>query len=431
MTQAPPFHILVVDDRPENLLTIQAALGELGRNAVTAKSGGEALKLLLRQEFAVILLDVVMPEMDGFETAELIRQRQQSHLTPIIFMTAYDRGELDVTRGYKLGAVDFLFKPIHPDVLCSKVAVFVDLFQKAEEIRVQSERLREAEREAHDRELARERERWEAQALRAEMERERAFAKELSENYQKLQEMTKLRDDLTSMIVHDLRTPLTSLITGLHTLRAIGELDEEREEILQMSLSGGERLLRMINDLLDISKMEDGSLKLDRASADAAGIIALAIEQIGPLAREKRIQLSAASEGAPAVMADDDKLLRILVNLMGNAVKFTPEGGKIAVRARRQENGHSVLFCVEDSGEGIPEDKFDTIFERFGQVESRKAGRKMSTGLGLTFCKMAVEAHGGKIWVESELGRGSRFFFTIPAADQVEEPVLHELAVAA
>lgn len=228
-----------------------------------------------------------------------------------------------------------------------------------------------------------------------------------------------LREDLTRMIVHDLRTPLTSLITGLQTLKAVGDLDEEQTEILDISLTGGGTLLDMVNELLDISQAESGGMKLEKTETEAASLIEAAVSQVAATIEEKSLRLvqDVSPADLPAVCADEEKLRRTLVNLIGNAVKFTPASGTITLSARHDAAENAVRFSVRDTGEGIPAEAFEKIFEKFGQVESRKAGRKMSTGLGLTFCKMAVEAHGGRIWVESTLGEGSVFHFTIPVTE--------------
>jgi signal transduction histidine kinase len=239
----------------------------------------------------------------------------------------------------------------------------------------------------------------------------------LRENYQQLRELEELRDSLTHMIVHDLRTPLTSLIGGMQSLDLLGELNEEQRELACMSVNGGKALLGMINDLLDISKMEQGAMTLEMAHFSPAELAAQALQQVELIAREKRLML--ATDIAPALAplrADEEKLRRTLVNLLGNAVKFTPGEGRVPLSIQPGKEGRELSFAVADTGEGIPAEAFERIFAKFGRVESRKAGRKMSTGLGLTFCKMAVEAHGGRIWVESELGKGSTFRFTIPVS---------------
>lgn len=224
-----------------------------------------------------------------------------------------------------------------------------------------------------------------------------------------------LRDDLTGMIVHDLRTPLTSLLSGLQALRFVGGRGPDEQEILDNAIGGGETLLGMVNDLLDISKWESGSLVLDKKPLQPADVIEYALAQTAPLARRNGLRVARNIPlGLPVTDADRDLLRRSLTNLLGNAVKFTPRGGIVTVSASFDPVEGAILFAVGDTGEGIPAHQVRRIFDKFGQVESRKAGRKMSTGLGLTFCKLVAEAHGGRIWVESKLGKGSRFLFTIP-----------------
>jgi signal transduction histidine kinase len=172
----------------------------------------------------------------------------------------------------------------------------------------------------------------------------------------------------------------------------------------------------MINDLLDISKLESGGMALEYSSVVPREVAAEALRQVAGLGQDKEIQLVLRVEDDRPFTADAAKVCRILVNLLGNAVKFTPVGGQITLTVQPEPDGGSLRFSVQDTGEGIPEAAFEKIFEKFGQVESRKAGRKLSTGLGLAFCKMAVEAHGGRIWVESRLGHGSTFSFTLPRA---------------
>jgi signal transduction histidine kinase/CHASE3 domain sensor protein len=248
-------------------------------------------------------------------------------------------------------------------------------------------------------------------------ELELRFTQELQESYKRLQELEKMRDDLTGMIIHDLRTPLTSVISGMQTLEAVGDLNADQHEMMEIAIAGGETLLGMINDLLDVEKMESGTIQLEYSALDATGLINGAIAQVASLAEGKRLTLiKQIASDLPPFQGDAGKLTRTLVNLLGNAIKFTPSGGAITVAARRSEEGNSVVFAVTDTGEGIPAESFERIFEKFGQVENRKAGRMMSTGLGLTFCKLAVEAHGGHIAVESTPGQGATFCYAIPIA---------------
>jgi len=247
------------------------------------------------------------------------------------------------------------------------------------------------------------------------------FTEGLQESYRRLQELEKLRDDLKNMIIHDLRTPLTSVIAGMQTLEMIGDLDETQREMVGIAIIGGETLLGMINDLLEVEKMESGSMTLEYAALSGADLVASAVSQVASLAESQKLRLAWQTAGdLPPLAGDANKLRRTLVNLLGNAIKFTPAGGTVTVEARRSEDDQAAVFCVSDTGEGIPAEAFGRIFEKFGQVASRRGGRTMSTGLGLTFCKLAVEAHGGRITVESAAGRGSTFCFTVPLVSRAE-----------
>jgi signal transduction histidine kinase len=247
------------------------------------------------------------------------------------------------------------------------------------------------------------------------------FTSELQESYRRLQELEKLRDDLTHMIIHDLRTPLASLIMGMQMLDVVGDVNKDQREVMDIATRGGETLLGMINDLLDVEKLGSGSMPLDYALLSAAELVAAAVAQVDSLAEGKELMLvQEIAADLPALPGDEDKLRRTLVNLLGNAIKFAPSGGTVTVEARHSEDRRSVVFAVSDTGEGIPPEAFGRIFEKFGQVESRQGGRTMSTGLGLAFCKLAVEAHGGHIGVESELGQGSTFRFAIPLTSPSE-----------
>lgn len=240
----------------------------------------------------------------------------------------------------------------------------------------------------------------------------------LADALAKLQRAEEMRDSLTAMLVHDLRTPLTTLIGPLEMLKdgMLGQLDETQEEIVSMSLGSGQRLLGLVNELLDVSKMEAGQMQIRAEQMRPEEVLQKAVETVS---------LSQYGGGAPIsieigpdipfLQADPELITRVLINLLGNAIKFTPTSGRIVVGAHLDptDSQRAQLF-VRDTGEGIPPEDVDKVFDKFGQVETRKAGRKMSTGLGLTFCKLAVEAHGGQIWVESKLGEGSTFLFTLP-----------------
>ncbi len=240
----------------------------------------------------------------------------------------------------------------------------------------------------------------------------------LADALAKLQRAEEMRDSLTAMLVHDLRTPLTTLIGPLEMLKdgMLGELDETQEEIVSMSLGSGQRLLGLVNELLDVSKMEAGQMQIRAEQMRAEEVIQKAVETVSLSQYGGGAPISVeVAPGLPFLQGDSELITRVLINLLGNAIKFTPTSGRIVVGARPAPHDAQLAeLFVRDTGEGIPPEDVDKVFDKFGQVETRKAGRKMSTGLGLTFCKLAVEAHGGQIWVESKLGEGSIFLFTLP-----------------
>lgn len=244
----------------------------------------------------------------------------------------------------------------------------------------------------------------------------------LRKSYVELSKLEALRDSLTHMIIHDLRQPLQSLIGGLQTLPILGELNAEQREFLVLASDGGQTLLGMINDLLDISKLESGLLELEYSAFEPMVLVSEALASVAQLAADKDLTLLQVIDAdLPLPYGDQEKLRRTLVNLIGNAIKFTPQGGTITLSVRRGPDENTLLFSVADTGEGIPQEAFSRIFEKFGQLEKHKDEPKRGTGLGLTFCKMVVEAHGGSIWIESEVEKGSTFLFLIPVAPRTGE----------
>lgn len=259
--------------------------------------------------------------------------------------------------------------------------------------------------------------------LRAETTRQRNMERlyaELQTSHEELKQAQESRDALAHMIVHDMRTPLTSVISGLQTVQTLGDdAPDLREEFVEGALGGANRLLTMVNDLLDISKMESGEMALHRERFAVSGVLDEAARTVDALIHDKRLTLHREEPSRPLfVNADREKVRRVLVNLVGNAIKFTPEGGTITLRAETNPAAlDQVRVSVSDTGAGIAPEHQARIFDKFYQVKpGASTGGVASTGLGLSFCKMAVEAHGGTIAVESAPGKGSRFWFTLSAA---------------
>jgi CheY-like chemotaxis protein len=386
---APP-DILVVDDDAGNLAAIEAALGDLGRNLVKAGSGAEALRHLLAQDFALILLDVNMPNMDGFETARIIRERPRSRHVPIIFVTAYNRDDTEIIlRGYSLGAVDFLFKPIVPEVLRAKAAVFVELENRAAEVRRQAEMLRAMERRELERRLDEERQLWEAQALREENQR---------------------KDEFLAVLAHELRNPLSPLVTGLELIKAYGIEHEGLQRVRKSMERQVRHLIRLVDDLLDVSRISRGKINLRLEAIELGRVLHQALESAEPLVSERQHELVVEHCDEDLVLyADQVRLTQVVANLLHNAARYTEPGGRIEVSCGR-DAGHAVLR-VADNGRGIAPQMLDRIFDIF--VQEREGGGGL--GLGLTLVHRLVQLHGGAVRAYSEgIDRGSEFIVRLP-----------------
>jgi two-component system sensor histidine kinase/response regulator len=362
--------LLVVDDDAANRDVLSRRLTRQGHDVRTASNGSDALRAMRETAFDLVLLDIMMPDMDGYEVLGHIKADGRLQHIPVIMISALNEMQ-SVVRCIEAGAEDYLAKPFDPTLLRARIGACLD-----------KKRSRDRETELFD---------------------------QLQANYERLQEVEKLRDDMRNMIVHDLRTPLTSVIVGVEMLAKHGGLNEEQRLMMGIATSGGKTLLGMINDLLDVEKMEAGETQLQYSKVSAATLVAGAIEQVGLLAEMEQTALVAdVSAGLPLFAGDENHLSRTLVNLIGNAIKFT-RGGTVTIAA--SQDGQSIRFAVRDTGHGIPAEAFDRIFEKFGQLDARN---KVGTGLGLAFCKLAVEAHGGRITVESTPGVGSTFSFTVP-----------------
>ncbi|HEU4886838.1 MAG TPA: hybrid sensor histidine kinase/response regulator, partial [Thermoanaerobaculia bacterium] len=362
-------------DDAANRDVLSRRLKRQGHDIRTAHNGSEALELMRGTAFDVVLLDIMMPDMDGYEVLRRMKAEARLHHIPVIMISALSELQ-SVVRCIEAGAEDYLTKPFEPTLLKARIGASLE--------------------------------------KKRGRDRETALFEQLQENYQRLQEVEKLRDDMRNMIVHDLRTPLTALIVGIEMLGQFGALNETQSEMMGIAINGGKTLLGMINDLLDVEKMESGTMQLRYSELTADRLVAGAIAQVALLAEIG--QTTVATEvagGLPAFPGDENQLSRTLVNLIANAIKFTPSG---TVTVSASNGGESIRFAIRDSGPGIPSEAFERIFEKFGQVDSQN---RVGTGLGLAFCKLAVEAHGGHIQVESTLDVGSTFSFTIPLARPV------------
>ncbi|MDQ3555626.1 MAG: ATP-binding protein [Gemmatimonadota bacterium] len=409
--------ILLVDDRAENLLALEAILETLGHRLVRARSGEEALRAVLEHDFAVILLDVQMPGLNGFQTAEMIKGRERSRITPIIFLTALNRDEQYVHQGYSVGAVDYMTKPFEPDVLRSKVAVFVELYQQREQLRRQEEQLREGQR--RELELSHRTELMEAEA-RSTSEL-KGLNEQLQARQRELEEAISARSRFYASMSHELRTPINAIL-GYNALmldEIYGPLNPKQVHGLDRTQKAAKHLLELVNDVLDLSKIEAGKLELQVEPVQVLDIIEELFVTVTPLAEQRGSALDFhRGPEIPPVVTDPRRVRQILLNLLSNAIKFG--GGKPIRVVCSPTPDRGVEVQVIDQGAGISPDDQLRIFEEFVQLQD-PTGQE-GTGLGLPISRRLAITLNGTLEVVSERGSGSRFRLTLPASTEVSDP---------
>jgi signal transduction histidine kinase/HPt (histidine-containing phosphotransfer) domain-containing protein len=419
----------VVDDEAHNLVAMEELLAGEDRNIVLAASGREALKQILKVDFAIVLLDIRMPDMDGFETATLIRQLKRSRHLPIMFLTAAYEDMRSMFRGYEVGAVDYIVKPVDPAVLKSKVAVFVDLYQKSAELATQVQQRRNAERKLYklNEELeAKVRDRTASlivanEQLRREVDMRKQVEEDLKKAMLAAEAANLAKSAFLANMSHEIRTPMNAII-GMTELARQTLLTTEQREYLDFVQASADSLLTVINDILDFSKIEAGKLEIESIGFSLRTAINEAIKTLALEAHRKGLEMrfEIAPHTPESLVGEPTRLRQILLNLVGNAIKFT-ERGEVAIHVWPQMSEDDALTChftVSDTGMGIPEDKLATIFAPFLQADTSTTRLHGGTGLGLTISARLVEMMQGKIWVESQVGKGSTFHFTVRFGQQ-------------
>ncbi len=391
-----PVHFLLVDDLDENLTALEALLRRDGLNLIKAKSGAEALEILLENDIALALVDVQMPEMDGFELAELMRGMERTKMVPIIFLTAGSADQQRRFRGYEAGAVDFLQKPIESDILISKANVFFELHRQRQEVAQQRDELRAA-KEQNERLLA------EAQEYAAA-----------------LKQADQRKDEFLANMSHEIRTPMNAIV-GLSNVLRMQDMADEQKDILNTLHDSAEALLLLINDLLDISKIEGGGITLEHIPFTFPELLDTTRSMLQLKAEEKGLDFKIDASGVKncAFLGDPARLKQMLLNLCSNALKFTHEGSvtvTVSKGDRAQGGIMPVTIEVTDTGIGIEPEKFDTIFDKFTQADSSITRQYGGTGLGLAISKNLVEIMGGSIDLSSKVGKGTTFTLHLPLA---------------
>jgi len=397
--QTEKYNILLVDDRPENLITLEGILESPELEIYTANSGNEALGILLEHDFALVLMDVQMPGMDGFETAEIMRSNEKTKQIPIIFVTAISKQRKHIFRGYRAGAVDYLYKPLDLEILKSKMSAFIEFFKHRSALQETTKKLKKTVDELKE-------------------------AKNIAEN------ATNTKSLFLASMSHEIRTPLNGII-GMADLGLmdtdISELQKERLEDIKKS---GETLLEIINDILDISKVEADAFELEEIEFSLRDLVERIFNTISIKAIDGKNELICdIDEEIPDIIIGDPlRLKQILTNLLNNAIKFTKEG-TIKLSIELLENIEEQLrlkFCIIDTGIGIDKDKIDNLFSTYTQADVSTTRTHGGTGLGLNISQKLANMMGGNITVESEVSKGSSFCFSLNliSGDQIEETVL-------
>jgi len=377
--------ILIVDDKEENLISLEYILNDFNIEIVRAFSGEEALKCTLKNEFAMAILDVQMPGMDGYETLELMRQRKKTKYLPVIFVSAIHQTDFHIIKGIETGAVDFIPKPIIPEILQGKVSVFLDLYRQRQELNLVLKYLEEKNEEL-------------------------IIAKE------KAEEATRAKSMFLANMSHEIRSPMNGIL-GLSRLMKNETENSEHHDMLNIVTTSGEHLLQIINDILDFSKIEAGQIDLESIDFDIRKLCEIIFQLLNFRAVEKGINFTIdIDKDIPEVLIGDSfRLNQIIMNLTNNAVKFTLKGDVVVSIKLLEKDTEwvSILFSVKDTGIGIPEKAQRMLFQEFTQSDSSITRQYGGTGLGLAISKNLTNLMGGKIKLESKQDVGSEFMFEL------------------
>lgn len=380
-------NILLVDDQPTKLLTYEAILSDLGEHLIKVTSAREALECLLKNEIAVVLVDVCMPELDGYELAAMIRQHPRFQKTAIIFVSAILMTDLDRLRGYECGAVDYVPVPVVPEILRAKVGVFAELYRKTRAL----ERLNlELEERVAERTAA------------------------LEATTAALQETDRRKDEFLAMLAHELRNPLAPIRTAVQLLR-LQELGEEQQARARVVIERQvDHLVRLIDDLLDVSRITRGMITLHREPVLLASVVARAVETVRPAIDANRHELRVElPDELLTLECDKTRLVQVLANILHNSAKFTDPGGQVWLKVTRQ--GSQAVITVTDTGIGLPTEAADRIFDLFTQVHDKSERSQGGLGIGLALVRRLTEMHGGTVTARSGgVGCGTEVTVRLP-----------------
>lgn len=429
MVAMDKINILMVDDQPAKLLSYEAMLTGLNENLIKASTAREALSCLLRHDVAVVLMDVNMPDVDGFELAQLIRQHPRCEKTAILFVSAIHLTDLDRLRGYQTGAVDYVSVPVVPEILRAKIGVFVDLYRKT----AQLERLN---RTLEERVSAR------TSELETSVAQLKVSERRLRQQGEALAEADRRKNEFLAMLAHELRNPLQPIRMAIELMRSPATPPDRRDwsyVVIERQVS---QLVRLVDDLLDASRITSGKLSLRKERADLASVVSGAVEAQRPSAEARQQQLSVTVPHEPVwIHGDAMRLTQVLQNIINNAIKFTPQRGHVAVVLAAHDGGARVTII--DDGAGMEPVELARVFDIFYQAHPQPDEAQGGLGIGLALVRQLVELHGGTVEARSE-GRGKGSEFTVrmplasaheqsvpaaPAAEQVVSPVTRRILV--
>lgn len=409
MRESDRVNILLVDDQPSKLLTYNAILAELNENLITAGSARDALQHLLKTEIAVVLVDVCMPDLDGFELVSMMREHPRFEKTAIIFVSGVLQSDLDRLKGYQVGAVDYVSVPVVPEILRAKVGVFADLYRKTRQLERLNQELerRVAERTAD---------------LEASTARLRESEERLKLALEEARDADRRKDEFLAILSHELRNPLAPIRTAAEMLRTENLTPERREKTREVIERQVDHLVRLIDDLMDVSRISRGVITLRQEPVDLSSVVSHAVETHRALldARSQQLSLELPERG-PLVLGDPTRLSQVVGNLLNNAAKYTGTNGRVSVLLGTE--GPDAVLRVKDNGVGIPPHMLSKVFELFTQVKRDQDRAPGGLGIGLAIVRRLVERHGGVVRASSAgPGKGTEVIVRLPR--MIEEPDL-------